>query len=168
MQDIFAAGTETTATTIEWAMAEILKNPAVLEKAQAEVGRVLKGKKNISEEDIHELHYLKLVVKETLRNPKHWDDPNCFKPERFLHSSISYIGTNFEYLPFGAGRRMCPGISFGVATIELQLALLLYRFDWKLSDGIKPEELDMTKAFGFTVKKKHVLSVVAIPASISL
>ncbi|KAK3002495.1 hypothetical protein RJ639_022508 [Escallonia herrerae] len=205
IMDIFAAGTETTATTIEWAMAEILKNPAVLEKAQAEVRRVLKGKKNISEEDIHELHYLKLIVKETLRlhppgalmpreskeacevngydvpaktkaiinlwaigrNPKHWDDPNCFKPERFHHSSISYIGTNFEYLPFGAGRRMCPGISFGVATIELQLALLLYHFDWKLSDGIKPEELDMTEAFGFTVKKKHVLSVIATPASIS-
>ncbi|KAK2980851.1 hypothetical protein RJ640_020503 [Escallonia rubra] len=203
--DIFAAGTETTATTIEWAMAEILKHPAVLEKAQAEVRRVLKGKKNISEEDIHELHYLKQIVKETLRlhppgalmpreskeacevngydipaktkaiinlwaigrNPQHWDDPNCFKPERFHHSSIIYIGTNFEYLPFGAGRRMCPGISFGVATIELQLAMLLYHFDWKLSDGIKPEQLDMTEAFGFTVKKKHVLSVIAIPASIS-
>ncbi|KAK3025574.1 hypothetical protein RJ639_040313 [Escallonia herrerae] len=202
VMDIFAAGTETTATTIEWAMAEMLKDPTVLEKVQAEVRRVLKGKKNISQEDINELHYLKLVIKETLRlhppgalmpreskedceingyyipaktkaiinvwaigrDPKHWDDPNCFKPERLHQSSINYTGTNFEYLPFGAGTRMCPGISFGVATIELQLALMLYHFNFKLSDGIMPEELDMTESCGFTAKKKHELRVIAIPA----
>ncbi|XP_027156148.1 premnaspirodiene oxygenase-like [Coffea eugenioides] len=65
--DIFNTGTDTTSIVTEWAMSELMKNPKVMAKVQAEVRQVCKGKKTIEEEDIQKLTYLKMVVKETLR-----------------------------------------------------------------------------------------------------
>lgn len=64
-------------------------------------------------------------------------------------------GTNFEILPFGSGRRICPGISFAISITELAPAQLLYYFDWKLPSGIKPEDLVMTERFGVAVRRKE-------------
>ncbi|XP_051133729.1 cytochrome P450 71D11-like [Andrographis paniculata] len=94
------------------------------------------------------------------RDPKYWKEPNSFIPERFLDSPIDYKGNYFEYLPFGSGRRICPGISFGLANIELALALFLYHFDWALPDGMKPEDLDMAEAPGLTLNRKEPLYVI--------
>lgn len=66
-------------------------------------------------------------------------------------------------IPFGSGRRMCAGISFAPPIMKLQLANLLYHFDWKLPDGQNAEDLDMTEAFGFVNKRKHDLCLVPIP-----
>ncbi|KAL4558426.1 hypothetical protein LXL04_036626 [Taraxacum kok-saghyz] len=93
------------------------------------------------------------------RDPKYWTHPETFHPQRFLNTSIDYRGVDFEYLPFGSGRRICPGISFGLANLELPLASLLFHFDWKLADD-KIQDLDMTEAFGVTVKRKSVLNLV--------
>ncbi|OVA07937.1 Cytochrome P450 [Macleaya cordata] len=201
ISDIFTAGTETSSTTLEWAMSEILKNPRVMVKVQAEVRRVFNGKRSIDETDIHKLDYLKLIIKETLRlhppapllprecretceihgfeipmktklivnawaigrDQEYWSDADSFKPERFNGCSLDYKGTNFEYIPFGAGRRMCPGVSFGIANIELPLAHLLYHFDWKLANGLKPEDLDMSESFGATVRRRTDLNLIPIP-----
>ena len=68
------------------------------------------------------------------RDPKYWTtslfDAEEFAPERFSNSSIDYKGSNFQFLPFGAGKRMCPGMLFGPATLEILLAHLLCYFDW--------------------------------------
>ncbi|KAF8674453.1 hypothetical protein HU200_048287 [Digitaria exilis] len=79
------------------------------------------------------------------RDNKFWGDGEAFRPERFEGCSVDFRGNDFEFTPFGAGRRICPGITHGLANMELVLASLLYHFDWEL-DG----ELDMTEAFGIT------------------
>ncbi|XP_059669267.1 desmethyl-deoxy-podophyllotoxin synthase-like [Cornus florida] len=93
-------------------------------------------------------------------DPENWSDPESFVLERFLDSSIDFKGTHFQYLPFGAGRRICPGMSFGLANVELPLANLLFHFDWKLPEGEKPEDLDMTEIFDAAVSRKTDLCVI--------
>lgn len=94
------------------------------------------------------------------RDPKWWNEPEKFYPERFINSAIDYRGLHFEYIPFGAGRRVCPGMSFGLPNIELPLIKLLYHFDWKLPDGMTSEDLDMNESFGVTVKRKASLNLI--------
>ncbi|KAG9443054.1 hypothetical protein H6P81_018908 [Aristolochia fimbriata] len=95
------------------------------------------------------------------RDPLYWgDDAETFRPERFLENPRDYKGTNFEFLPFGAGRRMCPGISFGIAGVELPLALLLYHFNWELPHGMGPESIDMTEEYGVTISQKSELCLI--------
>ena len=101
------------------------------------------------------------------RDHRYWSEPNSFIPERFLDSSVDFKGNNFEYIPFGAGRRICVGMSFGIINVELALAFLLYHFDWKLPNGIKHEDLDMAESFGATLKRKYVLKLIPITCHLS-
>ncbi|XP_027127449.2 tabersonine 16-hydroxylase 2-like [Coffea arabica] len=96
------------------------------------------------------------------RDPKYWIEAEKFNPSRFLDSEIDYRGNNFEYIPFGAGRRICPGISFSQAVIELALAQLLFHFDWKLPGELKPEEFDMTENLGVTIRPKIDIQLIPI------
>ncbi|KAL8262714.1 hypothetical protein R6Q59_024063 [Mikania micrantha] len=98
------------------------------------------------------------------RDPDYWINPEKFIPERFSESSLSMTGTDFEYLPFGSGRRMCPGMTLGLANIELPLVKLLYHFDWQLPKG---ENIDMSESFGATLKRKNNLFLVAHPYNIN-
>ncbi|XP_065862577.1 cytochrome P450 71D445-like [Euphorbia lathyris] len=205
--DMFVAGTETSSTTIEWVMSELMKNPKAIEKAQDEVRRIFGTQGNVDESRLDELNYFKLVVKEALRlhppiplllprecrekcsingyeipvkskvmvnvwamgrDPNYWDEAEKFNPERFIDSSIDYRGTNFEYLPFGAGRRMCPGLTYGMINVEFPLAQLLFHFDWKLPTGMTPENLDMVEIFGAVTKRKNDLHLIPIPYRPSL
>ncbi|KAK9117340.1 hypothetical protein Sjap_016287 [Stephania japonica] len=99
------------------------------------------------------------------RSPDHWHNPNEFIPERFKDSSVDYKGQHFEYLPFGGGRRICPGMTMGVLNVELALANLLYCFDWKLPSGMKVEDIDMDEEGGLTVHKKTPLRLVPVKYS---
>ncbi|KAE8725450.1 putative Cytochrome P450 [Hibiscus syriacus] len=176
--DIFSGGSETSSTIVDWAMSEMMKNPRVLQKAQNEVRSVCNGKGDVDEANIQELKYLTLVIKETLRlhpsfplfipkestenceingyqipaktrviinawaisrDPNYWNDPEMFYPER---------------------KKDLPGILYAIPNIELPLAKLLYHFDWKLPNGMEHEILDMTEAFGVTVKRKDDLILV--------
>lgn len=95
------------------------------------------------------------------RDPEAWENPEEFYPERFISSSIDYKGLDFELIPFGAGRRGCPGIYMGIATVELALANLLYKFDWELPVGMNKDDLDFEVIPGITMHKKKALCLVA-------
>ncbi|KAJ8748044.1 hypothetical protein K2173_001002 [Erythroxylum novogranatense] len=97
------------------------------------------------------------------RDPKIWENPETFEPERFVGSSIDFRGQSFELLPFGSGRRGCPGIIFGTTILELGLAQLLHSFDWDLPPGVKPEDIDNTEYFGLSVGRKVPLHAIAKP-----
>ncbi|CAI0437477.1 unnamed protein product [Linum tenue] len=200
--DVFIAGSDTSATIMDWAMSEMIKNPRILQQAQIEVRRVFKLKGDVDVTQLHELYYLQSVIKETLRlhppgplliprecgedceingfqvkakekvivniwaisrDPKYWNDPEEFRPEKFINNPIDFKGSNFEFLTFGSGRRICPGVAFSMANIELSLAKFLYHFDWELPSDVKIENLDMTELYGFAVRKKHNLKVIPIP-----
>ncbi|KAI9180093.1 hypothetical protein LWI28_001094 [Acer negundo] len=199
--DLFVAGIDTTSSTIEWAMAELLHNPEKLTKAQTELRQVLGKDGLVQEFDIKKLPYLQAVMKETLRlhppapflvphkaeteveicsylvpktaqilvnvwamgrDSSVWQNPNSFMPERFIESEIDVKGRDFELIPFGAGRRICPGLPLAQRMVYLMLASLLCTFDWKLANDMKPEDMDMTEKFGLTLHKSEPLLAVPI------
>ncbi|KAM3297969.1 hypothetical protein ACQJBY_039766 [Aegilops geniculata] len=203
VQDIFAGGSETAATTLQWAMSELVRNPRVMRKAQDEVRLALAGQTTVTESSLTNLKYMRLVVKEVLRlhpaaplllprecgidgcrvlgydvpkgtmvlvnawaisrDPAHWDAAEEFVPERFERGEAAdFKGADMEYTPFGAGRRMCPGMAFGLANVELALAGLLYHFDWELPGGAAAGELDMAEEMGVTVRRRHDLVLAAV------
>ncbi|KAJ6839750.1 cytochrome P450 71A1-like [Iris pallida] len=98
------------------------------------------------------------------RDPEVWDSPDEFRPERFGgHDPIDFMGHDFELLPFGAGRRMCPGIQFAIPIIELAVANLMHQFDWKLPNAMEEGEMDMMEAPGLTCRRKVKLQLLATP-----
>ncbi|CAI0476664.1 unnamed protein product [Linum tenue] len=199
---LFVAGTDTTSSTLEWAMAELLRNPYVLVKAKEELEQII-GKGNpLQESDIHKLPYLQSIIKETFRlhppvplllprkagaevaicgfavpkgaqilvnawaigrDPSTWDAPNSFVPERFMESSVDVKGNNFELIPFGGGRRICPGLPLALRMLHMMLGSLVHWFDWKLADEIVPEKLDMEEKFGLTLQKAKPLLAIPTP-----
>lgn len=96
------------------------------------------------------------------RDPNLWENPNLFMPERFLGSDMDVRGQNFELIPFGAGRRICPGLLLGIRMVQLMLASLIHSYDWKLEDGLTPENMNMEEKFGFTLQKAQPLRVLPI------
>uniref|UniRef100_A0ACD5VTM7 Uncharacterized protein n=1 Tax=Avena sativa TaxID=4498 RepID=A0ACD5VTM7_AVESA len=94
------------------------------------------------------------------RDPSVWKDPEEFNPDRFQDADIDFNGTHFQLLPFGSGRRICPGLAMGVANIEFILANLLYCFDWELPTGVRTQDVDMEEAGALTFRKKTLLLLV--------
>ncbi|KAK4735183.1 hypothetical protein R3W88_009444 [Solanum pinnatisectum] len=199
--DTFVAATESTYTALEWIMTELLRHPRVMKNLEDEVRELAQGITEITEDDLGNMHYLKAVIKETLRlhppspllipresmedvklldyhipgktqviinawaigrDPLSWDDPEEYRPERFLNSDIDVKGLNFELIPFGAGRRGCPGTAFAIVVIELALAKIVHNFNFAVP---KEEDLDMTECPGITVGRKSPLLAVATPCS---
>ncbi|KAJ9559885.1 hypothetical protein OSB04_005045 [Centaurea solstitialis] len=97
------------------------------------------------------------------RDPAEWEDPEEYRPERFLNKFNDYKAHTFEWIPFGAGRRGCPGIQFSAVVMELALANIVYKFDLALPNGVNCEDLDMTEKFGITLHKNSSLMVIATP-----
>ncbi|KAK7394876.1 hypothetical protein VNO78_15417 [Psophocarpus tetragonolobus] len=96
------------------------------------------------------------------RDPTIWDNPEMFMPERFLECEIDFKGHDFEFIPFGTGKRICPGLPFANRTMHLMVAALLHNFEWKLADGLMPEHMNMNEQHGITLKRAQPLRVEAI------
>ncbi|KAI5328595.1 hypothetical protein L3X38_027992 [Prunus dulcis] len=94
------------------------------------------------------------------RDPSNWEDPLDFDPDRFLHIKGDYSGSDFNYLPFGSGRRICAGTAMVERMVVYTLATLLHSFDWKLPLG---EKLDLSEKFGIVMKKKIPLVLIPTP-----
>ncbi|GLJ22376.1 hypothetical protein SUGI_0421200 [Cryptomeria japonica] len=126
--DIFVAGVETTSTSLDWAMSAILKNPGVAKKCKRK-----------------SIQWLIVNAWAIGRDPSLWEDPLEFKPERFMGKNVDVVRDkdSFDMVPFGAGRRGCPGASMAVVTMNLVLAQLVHWFECSV-DG----DLDMTEVFG--------------------
>ncbi|XP_058109537.1 cytochrome P450 84A1-like isoform X2 [Magnolia sinica] len=201
IMDVIFGGTETVASAIEWAMAELMKHPEEMKKLQDELADVVGLDRKVHESDLDKLTYLKCTVKETLRlhppiplllhetaedakiagysipagtrvtinvwaigrNRTAWEDPEAFKPYRFAgEGDVDFKGNYFELIPFGSGRRSCPGMQLGLYALELAVAQLVHCFTWSLPDGVKPSELDMSDVFGLTAPR--AVRLVAVPS----
>lgn len=199
MQEIFLAGSETTSSTIEWALTELLLHPDSMNRAKAELRRATRTARKVEESDIEQLPYVQAVVKETLRlhpplpflvprramedtefmgyhvpkdtqvfvnawaigrDPDAWEDPLEFRPERFLGSKVDFKGQNYEFIPFGAGRRMCAGVPLAQRMLYLILASLLHEFDWELDSRTDAKTIDMRDRLGIAMRKYEPLLAV--------
>ncbi|XP_076945811.1 (+)-piperitol/(+)-sesamin synthase CYP81Q2-like [Bidens hawaiensis] len=184
---LLAAGTDTSAGTMEWAMTLLLNHPHVLKKAQHEIDTVIGNNRLVDESDIPNLSYIRCIINETLRicpagpllvpheassdcvvgsynvprgtmllvnqwaihhDPKVWEDPETFKPERF--EGLDGTRDGFKLLPFGSGRRSCPGEGLAVHMLGMTLGAIIQCFDW---ERMSEEKVDMTEGPGLTMPK---------------
>lgn len=201
-QDLIAGGTDTAATTVEWAMSELMKQPDLIKKATEELDRVIGKERWVHETDFSNLPFVDSILKETMRlhpvavllaphlaledckvggydiekgttvfinswsigrDSNSWVDPESFRPERFLGRDIDVKGQHFELLPFGSGRRMCPGYSLGLKMMRSSLANMLHGFNWKLAENIKDEDINMEELYGLSTQRKFPLVGVVEP-----
>ena len=96
------------------------------------------------------------------RDPEAWAEPEAFMPERFLDREADFRGRAFEFIPFGSGRRACPGMPLAVAVVPMVLASLLHEFEWKLPDGVVPGDVDLSDRFGAALELAVPLQAVPI------
>lgn len=198
IQNMFTAGTDTSASTVEWALTELIRHPEMMAQAQQELDSVVGRDRAVSDLDLPQLVYLQAVVKETFRlhpptplslprmasdscevngyhipkgstllvdvwaigrDPKEWVDPLEFRPNRFLPDGekphVDVKGNDFEAIPFGAGRRICVGLSL----VQMLTATIVHSFDWALPKGLTPDKLNMDEHYGLTLRRAQPLVV---------
>ena len=197
--DMIVAAFDTAATSVEWSLSELLRNPRVMKELQAELERVVGFDRTVEEKDLTELGYLDMVVKEGYRlhpvapllvprearrdvildgyhvpeksriivntwaigrDPNVWsENVEEFYPERFVekNKNVDLRGHDFELLPFGSGRRGCPGMQLGLTTFRIILAQLVHCFFWELPEGTEPKDLDMVEKFGLSTGRARPL-----------
>ncbi|KAH9781908.1 cytochrome p450 [Citrus sinensis] len=199
--DFLTAGTDTSSMTVEWALAELINHPMVLQKAQQEIDQVVGRNRLVQESDFPRLPYIQAIIKESFRihppipllnrraledckignyiipkgtllfvnlwsmgrDPKIWKNPLEFQPERFFSQSNSEIdvrGLHYQLLPFGTGRRGCPGLSLAMQELPTALASMIQCFDFKVTspDGV----VDMSERPGLSSPRAQDLVCVPV------
>ncbi|GMI65648.1 cytochrome P450, family 87, subfamily A, polypeptide 6 [Hibiscus trionum] len=194
------AGTDTTATALQWIMANLVKHRRIQERLFAEIEGAI-GDVNaaeIKQDDLQKMPYLKAVVLEGLRrhppahfvlphcvtedtvlggylipkkgvvnfmvadigwDPTVWEEPMEFKPERFMGGGDGEVcditgSREIKMMPFGVGRRICPGLGLALLHLEYFVANLVWRFEWTAMDG---DEISLEEKMEFTILMKTPL-----------
>ncbi|KAJ7520404.1 hypothetical protein O6H91_19G004500 [Diphasiastrum complanatum] len=202
MQDMVVGGTDTASFTMEWCMAELIRNPKTLQKAQEELDQLLEDGHTLQESDLPQLRYLKAAVKETFRfhpvggfliphesiretkiagyiipknslvlinthglgrNPDVWENPLQFMPERFMGDKVELRDAEFRVVPFGSGRRKCPGAPLGQSMLLLGLGRLIHAFNWAPPPPLLPTDINVMEANGMTTPPATPLKALATP-----
>ncbi|EXC01457.1 2-hydroxyisoflavanone synthase [Morus notabilis] len=207
-QDLFTAGTDTTAATTEWILSELINNPRVLQKAREEIDQVVGKTRLVNESDGPNLPYMQAIIKEVLRlhpvspvitrkcvkeckvgkyiipvgtilfvnnwaisrDPKYWESPLAFRPERFLQDhkegskiGIDIKGQHYELLPFGSGRKMCPGMNLAQQMLPTVAAAIIQCFDLNIADSLGHGSiLSMEEGSGLVIPRLHQLVCVPV------
>ncbi|KAJ8762617.1 hypothetical protein K2173_008056 [Erythroxylum novogranatense] len=195
IMEMLTAGSETSATTMDWAMSLLLNNPEAMQKTVADIEAVVGLRRLMDETTLPNLNYLQNVIKETFRlypaapllvphessddcnvgdfhvpkgtmllvnawkihrNPSYWVEPEKFMPERFELGKVD----GYNLVPFGAGRRICPGAALGRRTVGLTLGALIQCFEWS---RISEEKIDMTEGIGLSMPKLESLEALCKP-----
>ncbi|EEF38932.1 conserved hypothetical protein [Ricinus communis] len=157
LQDIIFAGTESTAVTLEWAMSSLLNNPQVLEKARNELNIQIGQANLMDESDLSKLPYLQNIISETLRLCGTTASSTFIIP-RVQYWRIS-CGTQYnatcginnqvyKVMPFGLGRRSCPGMGLANRVLGFPLGSMMHYFEWK---RVSEQEIDMSEGFGLSM-----------------
>ncbi|EMS60370.1 Cytochrome P450 77A3 [Triticum urartu] len=138
IEEVMSAGTDTSATALEWVMMHLILDPAAQERVYDEVVAKAGKTARITEADVEALPYL----------------------QRFLEGGEGHdtdiTGTRaLRMMPFGAGRRICPAATLGVLHIQLTLANMIRELRWTPPAGEGPP--DPTETFAFTVVMKNSL-----------
>eukprot|EP01018_Ginkgo_biloba_P004344 Gb_25217 [translate_table: standard] len=201
--DMVAAATDTSSTTSEWTITELLRHPQYMKKVREEIDSVVGNERLVQDYDLSRLRLLKAVVKEVFRlhpvggfliphlsmqhtkvggydiprntrilintyslgrNPAVWSDPDEFKPERFLSGedklSVDLSDGECRIVPFGAGRRSCPGAGLGSTIVLLGVARLIQLFYWFPANSKEIlDDSDMKEAYGYTVKAQPLEAI---------
>ncbi|KAL6880071.1 hypothetical protein ACP4OV_011636 [Aristida adscensionis] len=186
LRDMFSAGTERTATAAEWAMSLLLNHPKVMRKAREEIDASVGSSRLVGAGDVPHLGYLQCVVAEALRlghhvprgtmllvntytihrDPAAWEDPAAFRPERFEGGAGAGAAAAAFMIPFGMGRRKCPGEALAPRTMGLVIGTLIQCFDW---DSVHGGEVDMAEAGGaFNLRRAAPLEALCKPCQAML
>lgn len=198
---ILVAGSEPSATTMEWALSLLLNHPETMNKVRAEIDTCVGQDKLVNESDASKLKYLQMVLMETLRlyppaplmlphessndcnvcgfdipkgtmllvnlwalhrDPNLWKDPTRFVPERFEEGELGG-GEIYNMIPFGVGRRSCPGAALAKRFIGHAIGSLIQCFEW---ERIGDEEIDMNEGIGLTMPKVEPLVALCKPRQV--
>ncbi|XP_008813456.2 cytochrome P450 93G1-like [Phoenix dactylifera] len=202
--DIFTAGSDSSAATIEWGLAELINHPEALEKVREEIDRVVGKDRLVGETDLPKLPYLQAAMKETMRlhpaapvahrqttkdihvggydipadtvlmvnlwaigrDPSYWEDPLEFRPERFMSdaAAVDVRGQHFQLLPFGSGRRGCPGMVLAMQVVSVTVAAMVQSFEWEVVGGeaVGEGRVDMEEKEGLVAARQHPLVLVPV------
>ncbi|CAN6682219.1 unnamed protein product [Malus baccata var. baccata] len=200
---VLVAGTDTTSTTLDWAMSLLLNHPEAMEKVRTEIDTNVGRERLLEEQDLPKLKYMENVINETHRlypavpllvpheasadcvvggfdvprhtivvinawaihrDPEVWEDPDKFKPERFQGWSAEGA-ERYKLIPFGGGRRGCPGDVIANRLIGLTLGSLVQSFEW---GRIGVEDVDMSEGLGMSMPRVKPLEAMCKPRPIML
>ncbi|XP_031112179.1 xanthotoxin 5-hydroxylase CYP82C4-like [Ipomoea triloba] len=167
---------ETAVSNMVWIMAMLLNHKDVTKRIQEEIDAKVGRERWVEDSDTDNLVYLQAVVKECMRlypvvpfivpheaieDCEIWPEPEKFKPERFLTESVpDGVARQFGWMPFGLGRRSCPGYAYALRMTHFIFARLLQGFDFATPSDMP---VDMSEGPGITMPKAKPIKALLTP-----